>query len=627
MPGLLSGLLGILALPPTDYTLAGLVWLVPWLSRWNRPRHERIVNALLTIGLPLGFVLGPIAPGETAAVAGGTVLAMLPFAVIGVVAADTAGRTNGLRLLLCLGVLCLLLAGVRRAGLPLSLSVFAPAHSAHMRLVQSAGILGADLIIACFQAMLALALMRISSGQWNAGAALIRVGIAITALILPPVVVQFVTETVQSFPARSIAVIQTDIRPWDRDRAINDGVLERIKARQARLYQTARALGTDGVVWPESSAPGYLRPDWTIDGGPDRHEFRHGYRYLAPGSVASVVQTRLEDGRTRVWPKHQPIPFAESHLLPASANKASSPATADGLTPLICSDAGHPEALEMATGKGTALVINPTNNAYLGSPFLARMHQRAIQRETARAGVPALVVANGGPSALLRPNGQRKTLLRAYQRGVARVTLTPQRERTGLPGLGVFLLMAISIGITAWLASGRVTAIPTRQCRWRPYRWLLVLPVFALAAGVTQHRLWLAGIGVEGSRPPMARGSIAAIHSPAAPHRGAMALLAREFGLPVGWRDVPADPASANQWLCRNTGLSLPERPLPTVGPPALGLHLSRGGPQAVRWIPGGEPTAWDPVSGNFHTVDPGSVRWLTTARSPDQCRSTPRPP
>ena len=627
MPGLLSGLLGILALPPTDYTLAGWVWLIPWLSRLNRPRRERIVNALLTIGLPLGFVLGPIIPGETATVAGGMLLAMVPFTLIGIVAADSAGRTSGLRLLLCLGLLCLLLAGVRRAGLPLSLSVFAPADGAHMRLVYSAGILGADLMIACFQTMLALALIRVSGRQWTTGAALIRVGMATAALILPPLVVQFVTETVSSPPARSIAVIQTDIRPWERKRAIADGVLERIKARQARLYRTARALGTDWVVWPESSAPGYLQPDWTIDGGSDRHEFRHGYRYLAPGSVASVVQTRLEDGRTRRWPKVRPIPFAESHLAPASADTASIPPTADGLTPLICSDAGHPEASEMAIGKGTALIINPTNNAYLGSPFLAQMHQRAIQREAARAGVPALVVANGGPSALLRPNGERTTLLGAYQRGVARVTITPKRVRTGLPGLAVYLLMAISMGITAWLASGRVMAVPARPCQWRPYCWLVILPVFTLATALTQHTLWLASIGVEGDRPPMAQGRITAIHSPDAPHRGAMALLAREFGLPVGWRDVPADPASANQWLCRHTGLHLPGRQGRTVGPPALGLYLPPDGPRAVRWIPGGEPTAWDPVSGRFHPVDPGAVRWLTTARSPDQCRSTPLPP
>ncbi|MEX0386330.1 nitrilase-related carbon-nitrogen hydrolase [Spiribacter onubensis] len=627
MSGLLSGLLGILALPPIDVPLVGLVWLVPWLTRLNQPSRQRIANALLTIGLPLGFVLGPITPAETMAVAGGMALAMVPFALIGAVAADPAGRTSGLRLLLCLGLLCVLLAGVRRAGLPLSLSIFAPAHSGHMRLIQGAGILGADLIIACFQAMLAVVLMRASSGQWDAGMAFMRIGIATTALLLPPAAMVFVTETVDHFPARSIAVIQTDIRPWERDRAITDGVLERIKARQERLYRTALALGPDVVVWPESSAPGYLQPDWSTDGEAGGRGFRHGYRYLAPGYVASVVQTRPDNGRARRWPKYRPIPFAESHLAPASINTASMPTTADGLTPLICSDASHPEALRMATSGRAGLIINPTNNAYLGSPFLARMHQRATQREAARAGVPVLVVANGGPSALLRPDGQQKTLLGAYQRGVARVTVMPERESAALPGLAVFLLMAISIGMTACLATGRIAAVPERQCQSRASRWLLALPVFMLAAGLTQHRLWLAETGIDDSSPPIAPGSMAAIHSPDAPHRGAMALLAREFGLSLGWQDVPADPASARRWLCRKTGLRLRERRLRTVGPPALGLHLTPAGSQAVRWIPGGEPTAWDPVSGQFHAVDPESVRWLTTARSPDQCRSTPLPP
>ncbi len=626
MPGLLSGLLGIIALPPTDLTLAGLVWLVPWLSRVNRPRHERIVNALLSIGLPLGYALGPLLSGETAAVLAAMCLAMVPFALVGAVAADADGKTSGQRIILCLGVLCLLLSVVRQFGMPLSLSVFAPASPAHLQLIQAGGLTAADLLIAGFQGLLAVAVMRVSKRQWHRRKALLRVSLATTALILPPLLVQLTSQTGQRFPARTIAVVQTDLKPWERDRAIADGMIEGIRARQARLQRTAQALGADLVVWPESSAPGYLSPAWSAGEASGLRQFRHGYRYASPGSVASVVRAQRAGGDVRRWPKHRPIPFAESHLATLGGPEMSTAPTAAGLMPLICSDASHPRALRAVTDADTGLIINPTNNAYLGSPFLARMHQRAIHRATARAGLPTLVVANGGPSALLHPDGRRETLLGTYQRGVARVTVTPQRPRIALPGIAVSGLLALSLAMQIRLADGRIAAARARHCRWRMIGWLLILPTFALVNGLAQHSMLIAQAQADGGRPPTAPAGTTAIQSPEAPHRGSIALLARTFGLAVDWRDVPEDPERASEWLCRKTGLRLPDTPIEAVAAPALGFYVSGDGAQAVRWMPGGEPVAWDAVSGEFHPVAPAAVRWLTTAGSPDQCRLAAMP-
>lgn len=117
-----------------------------------------------------------------------------------------------------------------------------------------------------------------------------------------------------------------------------------------------------------------------------------------------------------------------------------------------------------------------------------------------------------------------------------------------------------------------------------------------------------------------------AVQSSASAHAGALALLARTFGITTTAKAIPAEPARAIRWLCERTGLGV-HRSTGPIEPPAFGLRAGPSGLQAIRWRTGQQPLAYDGVNATFSTIDPQAtgIRWLTTVETPDRCRSHPR--
>jgi hypothetical protein len=116
-----------------------------------------------------------------------------------------------------------------------------------------------------------------------------------------------------------------------------------------------------------------------------------------------------------------------------------------------------------------------------------------------------------------------------------------------------------------------------------------------------------------------------AVQSRASAHSGALALLARTFGVATTAQAVPPEPARAMRWLCERTGLYRQRSPRP-VEPPAFGVRAGPSGLQAIHWRTGQRAMAYNGVNAVFSTIDPQAtgIRWLTTVETPDRCRSSP---
>ncbi|RZU98638.1 hypothetical protein [Spiribacter vilamensis] len=626
MAGLLTGLLGIAALPPIALLPAGLIWLVPWLMALHASPPRRVVETLVAIGLPAGFAIGPVVIAEprlTLVVIGAT---LTPFILTALLATDRRGRGSPGRLIIAVIVLCGLLAGVRALGLPLSLSLFLPTGFIHLPLIGAGGILASDLAIGLLQTALAI-LLHHRRARAMTPAIAARFTVALFAL-LPLALVQPPVATTDDAERARIAVIQTNITPRTRHQAIADGGLEGLKARQQHLARTAGQLDADWIIWPEAASPGFLGPDWRVTDSSATH-LRHGYRYHRPGRVESEVRLSAgsgdEDATGRRWGKHYPLPFAERDLSPVHQINTTPP-DIDALEVLICSDGTHPGAVDRAAARRPRVILNPASVAYLGSIPLPGMHQRSVHLQSARVAIAMIVVANAGPSAVLYPDGRRRVLAAPYTSGVAALPL-PDRYIASDQDPGV-LYGLLATGFVALGGSRRMRARSPARSSPRS-AW----PVVGLAAAsigiaiVLQHRSLekFSSAATPALATPL---ETRAIHSPAAGHRGSIALLAREFGVATDWQAVPASVDAAMGWLCRQTGL-IPMDPMASsIRPPAFGLQQSTTGLRAVRWRVGAQPIAFDASTAEFQAIeaDDPAIHWLATARTLDDCRSVIAP-
>lgn len=626
MAGLITGLLGIVALPPISFLPAGLIWLVPWLSALHVSPPRRILETLLAIGLPAGFAIGPvfIAEPQLTLIAFGTTL--IPFLLTALLATDRRGQGSPGRLIVVIIVLCGLLAGARALGLPLSLSVFMPTGFIHLPLIGVGGVLAADLAIALLQTALAIALNH-QRARAVTPAIIARFTTALLALV-PLALVRPPVATDDDAERTRIAVVQTNITPRVRHRAIADGGLERLEAEQQRLAQTAAQLDADWVIWPEAASPGFLAADWQTMDSSATH-LRHGYRYHRPGHVDSEV--RLSSGNDdqaaawRRWVKRYPLPFAEHDLSPLDRVNTTPP-DIDALEVVVCSDGTHPAAVDRTAARRPRVILNPASLAYLGSIPLPGLHRRSVHLQSARVGIAMIVVANAGPSAVLYPDGAKRVLAAPYTSGVAALPM-PDRYTASDQNPGI-LYGLLAIGFIALGAGSRTPIRPAEPQPSDP-----VWPVVGLATAsigiaiVLQHRSLekISSAATPALATPL---ETLAIHSPAAGHRGSFALLAREFGVATDFQAVPASTDAAMTWLCRQTGLVPIESPVTPIQPPAFGLQQSTTGLRAVRWRVGKAPITFDASTGEVQTVeaDAPAIHWLATTRTPDDCRSVIAP-
>lgn len=621
MAGLLSGLLGIAALPPLSFLPAGLIWLVPWLSVIDGSTPRRVLDAILAIGLPAGFTLAPAVIAEPQLTLLATAATTMPFVLTAILIADRQGHSPARRRIAGVIILCGLLGGLRILGLPLSLSLFLPASFPHLPMIGIGGILAADLAIGLLQSVLVIAVMH-QRTRSAPPPAIARILLALLTL-MPLVLLQPRTPIVDDADRQQIAIIQTNLTPQARRQAIADGVLETLNASHRQLAMTAAQLDADWIIWPEAATPGFLGTDWrSID--PSGSHLRHGYTYHRPGHVDSEVRILNNNGRgdsgSPRWAKQYPLPFAERNRIQAH-QRQTSVSDIKPLEVLICSDATHPAAVDRAAAREPRVILNPASLAYLGSVPLPGLHQRSVHLQAARVGIAMIVVANAGPSAVLYPDGRSRVLAEAYTTGVARIAL-PSRYTTSHQSAGIPYGL-IAIGFIA-LSGRQRRGMPIVDRQSGLPAWAIA-GLAAVSIGITtglQHRtLEALSAAVPSIRTPM---TTAAIQSPRSSDRGSVALLARVFGIAADWRQVPASTGTAMTWLCRRTGL-VPMGPTTApIQPPAFGLQRSATGLRAVHWRADDPPIAFDATTGEFLPIDANNptIHWLMTTRTEQDCRS-----
>ena len=478
MTGLFAGLLAVAALPPVGFAPAGLVWPIPWLMGMRQSRRARVLNTLIALGLPMGVALGPVAGQEPALALGVTLTVLAAFIVVALVAADRHGLTRSWRLVGAMVGLIGLLAGLRSVGIPISLSLFLPASVVPFRLVDAGGVIAADAALGLWQIGLAIALMAGGIRSWP------RAWLMPTAITLglAPVILIPVDPPPDASPdAPRIAIVQTLDDDPGTSTALAHAALARIEARW--------------VVWPEAAAPVLLPPPWQRPPGGMIH-LRHGYRYLGPGKLRSEVSiipgVKASNASTGRWTKAFPLPFAEAAL---STTDRPDRNDLQALEVLICSDASQPRAVDRAVARGPRLIVNPAHLPTAGLASLAGLHRRSVHLQAARSGMPILVVAHGGPSMVLHPDGRRRRLASAGVQAVATLPLpapaSADKEADGpiAPDEGASHRAAIARLTRAYGLGYGTEAVPT--VRDRALVWLC-----------EQTGLMAMDASVNGIRPP-----------------------------------------------------------------------------------------------------------------------------
>jgi len=601
--GIVAGLLALAALPPVGFAPAGLVWLVPWLMGLRQPRHRRLIPALIAPGLPLGVAMAPLAGRHPALVAVVTLAVWAPFALTAWLAADRNGRTSAARMAAALLGLILMLAILRALGLPISLSLFMPARGVPFAMTGALGVLGADALIGLGQAALAAALMRPvhcsshRARRWPESCAS-----AVIALIaLAPALIPADPAPPAPPDAPRLAVVQTVMASAQHSSALARIGLDAVEARW--------------VAWPEADSPVLLRPPWQRAPG-QRVQLRHGYRYERPGVLESAVPIRpghtAGSAAAQGWSKAFPLPFAEAGIAPA---QRVTPGGIDNIEVLICSDATHPRAVAVAAGRHPRLIVNPARVPGPATGLLSGLHRRAVHLQAAHKGIPIAVIAHGGPSALLHPNGHQRGLAPAGVPAVVAVALparlTGRRDHRGR------LAGGLAVG---WLALGLTGPRRYPPLRRRPATAIALSMALVTGGLITTAHDPALRPDQRVSERPLGR----ALERDHHPHP-AIARLARAYGITASVQAVPTGRAAALEWLCEQTGLMAMPAGAGTPRPPAFGLTTTRDGLRAVRWRPGARPQAVsDGTAGGPYPVaaDAPGMHWLVTVRRPQRCRS-----
>lgn len=626
MHGLLGALTGFLALPPVGIGGFGLIWLMPWLCVVRFGRLAAGLNGAILGAAFAAYSLYGVAGSHPALFAVSTALTGAAFALAGFAMSWRGSRLDACDISLGAAALGLGLLALRLCGVPMSLGLAIVEIPAAVRPARSVGLIGLDVLLFTIQAAaasLVMAAFRRCGRQ--------RAIPALPAAMLVAALVSFASASFQKggtngFVPLEIVIVQTAIEPWENAFRSADGVLESIYARRESLRREATAAGADLLVWPESSRPGFSVASLDADVAPKPAkppaELLHAYRWHGPGVVRSITLARPSAGGQSgsVVPKRYRVPLAERGITapdqPARLHRIGSLKVGT----LICYEAAVPGAAVSLARLGADFIVNVTNDAYLGPSALPLMHAAAASLAAVRSGVPILRVANGGPSVLLLPDGTRQPLLGLYRSGTRSVRI-PRPERDDRhPAWTWFERTAVtSLVLLPLLSFRRRLPTPKHYSAGRAPGMLLavaaagtVLPVL-LQAQTDTFEQWYRMAGQADSLTPVVRLTYRGVTDARQPHRAAMAMVAREFGIPATTEDVPHDRSDRAGWLADH-GLTVAPRAghRPPAGPGvAYGLIPPLETPRVLKVSPDHAPVIFDPRTGRFRSVSMPLAEWL----------------
>ena len=140
----------------------------------------------------------------------------------------------------------------------------------------------------------------------------------------------------------------------------------------------------------------------------------------------------------------------------------------------------------------------------------------------------------------------------------------------------------------------------------------LVLPL-VLEAQVEFFAHWHRMVSRFQSPTPEVRLTYHGVIDARQPHRAALAMLAREFGIAVTTADVPRERSVRPRWLA---GLGLAVAPRANHRPPsgpgiAYGLLPPLRSPEIIKVSPDHAPVIFDPATGRFRFLTTPLADWL----------------
>lgn len=466
MWGLSSALLAAIALPPVGLPVAGAVSLVPLLL--HAQRHGACRSALQ--GMVFGTVLGSHvylgALGyELRTFSAAVALTALLCTAAAAITARLLIRPRPLPLLLVPPAWVLVELAAEQVGLPFSFALLLSGDPAWLAPASLGGHHLVTLLLVSFQFLLASSLGRTGSStrRWT----VYLLVMALAAALQPPMGNSPVAHG-DPQPEVRVAVMQTDIPPRQTAAPGARNALEQLTARRAEMALQATGNGSrpDLLIWPEIPFGQYEFR--LLDGSPATilaRKLETAMLVAAPdlapdGTLLNAVFSIAATGRVlHRHVKQRNIPYLESDYgtLPGLRPHSGLPGRPGSL---VCFESAFDAVPARLADAGAGFLVVASNDAYAGPSILSLLHREMARLRAVEIGRTVILAANGGPSAIIDPDGTTRTGLERFHSGHIIAAVEPRTEptlftRLRLPWHGLYWLAGMAAFLTALVGAQR----------------------------------------------------------------------------------------------------------------------------------------------------------------------------
>ncbi len=463
MWGLCSALLAAIALPPVGLPVAGAVSLVPLLLHAQRHGAHGAALQGTVFGTVLGchVYLGALGYELRTFIAAVALTTLLCAAAAGITA-RLSTRPRPLPLLLVPPAWVLVELAAEQAGLPFSFALLLSGKPAWLAPAALGGHHLVTLLLVAFQILLARSLGQAGSSACRWSAALLAAVISMASTDTPPMAHG------APRPQISVAVMQTDIPPRETAAPAARNALEQLAARRTAMARRATGNGSrpDLLIWPEIPFGQY---EFRLqDGSPAAALARQletamlvAAPDLAPdGALLNAVFSIAASGRVlHRHVKQRNIPFLENAYgtRPDLRPHRGLPGLPGSL---VCFEAAFDAVPGRLADAGAGFLVVAGNDAYAGPSFLSLLHREMVRLRAVETGRTTVLAANGGPSAIIGPDGTTRAGLERFHSGHIIAAVEPRTEPTlftrhRLPWHALFWLAGMASILTALVRAQR----------------------------------------------------------------------------------------------------------------------------------------------------------------------------
>lgn len=457
MPGLISALLVVLALPPLSYSSVGTVCFIPlFIYADLRPPGSAAMAGML-FGVVIGAYafLGVWVYDATAYLAVVTLFA----ALMGVFMYASACAMRRKFAVIAIPALWALIEQLlAMLDVPITMAVVLTGTPAVLQIAAIGGQLAVSTLLIMFQ--VALARLSIALRRGKRGMALqfcIIAGIPVMLSFLGLFYTHHMHADRRSRTVR-VAVIQTDLSPNARSPIEADGKFEAVEDTYRRVMQQLRVLPQPPqlVVWPEVAF--FPLTSISAQGGKFHSPTFHpamlifGRVEQLNGEILNVVYSLSPSGR--IVHRH-----AKTILLPLLEHDFArgtrfSPHYGIPGTPgsMICYESAFSSTARRLVNAGAQLLTITTSDAYAGPSILPLIHLSFAQLRAIETARPVVRAANGGSSAIIDRFGHIRQQIGLFKTGLLQTNLNPQTAKTFYVSYGkVIDALWLMLGLSAFL--------------------------------------------------------------------------------------------------------------------------------------------------------------------------------